>query len=36
MGPAWAAQPRSFLELHEFLLSLDLPQETRAAWERFL
>lgn len=36
MGCAWPAQPRSFLELHEFLLSLDLPQETRAAWERFL
>ena len=33
---AWAAQPRSFLELHEFLLSLDLPDATRAAWERFL
>ncbi|KAK9835346.1 hypothetical protein WJX81_004008 [Elliptochloris bilobata] len=28
--------PRSFLELHEFLLSLDLPQDTRAAWQCFL
>ena len=29
-------QPRAFLELHEFLLSLDLPDATRAAWGRFL
>ena len=29
-------QVRSFLELKEFLLSLDLPEDTRAAWEKFL
>lgn len=29
-------QVRSFLELKGFLLSLDLPEETRTAWERFL
>ncbi|KAK9903368.1 hypothetical protein WJX75_003930 [Coccomyxa subellipsoidea] len=27
---------RSFLELKDYLLSLELPDETRAAWERFL
>ncbi|KAK9788156.1 hypothetical protein WJX73_001660 [Symbiochloris irregularis] len=27
---------RSFLELHELLLGLDLPDGTRAAWEKFL
>ena len=29
-------QVRSFLELKDFLLSLELPPETRRAWERFL
>ncbi len=29
-------QVRSFLELKEFLLSLELPDDTRAAWEKFL
>lgn len=27
---------RAFLELHELLLSLDLPDATREAWEKFL
>ncbi len=31
-----AAQVRAFLELTDFLLGLDLPPETRRAWERFL
>jgi hypothetical protein len=30
------AQVRSFLELKEWLLSLELPEATRAAWEKFL
>lgn len=25
-------QPRSFLELSKFLMSLDVPQETKDAW----
>jgi hypothetical protein len=29
-------QVRSFMELKDFLLSLELPEDTRAAWERFL
>jgi hypothetical protein len=29
-------QVRSFLELKDFLLSLELPPDTRRAWERFL
>lgn len=31
-----ALQPRSFLELQEFLLSLDLPDATREAWQEVL
>ncbi|BDA50261.1 hypothetical protein COCOBI_15-3900 [Coccomyxa sp. Obi] len=27
---------RSFLELKDYLLSLELPEDTRTAWERFL
>ncbi|EIE23274.1 hypothetical protein COCSUDRAFT_63630 [Coccomyxa subellipsoidea C-169] len=27
---------RSFLELKDYLLSLELPEETRTAWEKFL
>ena len=30
------AQVRAFLELKDLLLGLDLPPETRRAWERFL
>lgn len=28
--------PRSFMELADLLLSLDMPEETKAAWEDFL
>ncbi len=29
-------QPRSFLELQDFLLSLELPDATRQAWQEVL
>ena len=29
-------QVRSFLELKDFLLGLELPADTRQAWDRFL
>lgn len=32
----WVLQVRSFLELRDFLLGLELPADTRQAWERFL
>ena len=32
----WTLQVRAFLELKDFLLGLDLPPDTRQAWERFL
>ena len=32
----WVLQVRSFLELRDFLLGLELPADTRQAWERFI
>lgn len=35
-GDSPCLQPRTFLELNQFLLSLNLPEETRAAWQEVL